>query len=482
MRPPAGPAPAVRTLGDLPAPKGLPWLGQALQIERERLHQQLEGWLQTLGDPFRLTLAGRQFMVTGDHATITAAMRDRPDTFGRSQRLVDVSAEFGFPGLFSVNGDTWRRHRKLVMAALDPTHVRDYMPQMALVASRLVGRWQAAARQQQVLDLQPELMRFTVDVIAGLAFGTDINTVQQDGVVIQQHLDQLLPALFERVLSPAPRLPWRTRRQREMAAHIEAVRQAVDGFLADARQRLAANPALRERPSNLIEAMIVARDDPASGLSDEDVAGNMMTMLLAGEDTTANTLAWMLDLMWRHPETLERARAEVDAVVGAGGWPTQIEQLARLDYLEACAHEAMRLKPVGPMMPQQVYRDTVLSGVALPAGSFVMLMLRQPGMAGDAFEDPQRFEPERWLARDTQDTPNAGQNTKRLTMPFGGGPRMCPGRYLALAEIKMVMATLLASFDIEAIDTPDGQAPAERLALTMSPVGLTMRLRERHRL
>jgi len=93
------------------------------------------------------------------------------------------------------------------------------------------------------------------------------------------------------------------------------VKRAIDDFISQARARLAADPARRERPPNLLESMLVAADAADSGLGDDDVAGNVLTMLLAGEDTTANTIAWMLYLMTRHPHTLERARREVDAAL-----------------------------------------------------------------------------------------------------------------------------------------------------------------------
>ena len=127
--------------------------------------------------------------------------------------------------------------------------------------------------------------------------------------MIQAHLDQIFPALFQRLMAPFPYWTWL--RNRKLDGHLKALHEAVAGFIAQARQRMAADPRLREAPTNLIEAMIAARDNPDSGLTDADVAGNVLTMLLAGEDTTANTLAWMIYLLHGHPDQLRRAREEV---------------------------------------------------------------------------------------------------------------------------------------------------------------------------
>jgi cytochrome P450 len=360
----------------------------------------------------------------------------------------------------------------MVMAGFVPGHIKRYFPSLVHITQRAAGRWQRAAAAGHAIDLQADLMRYTVDVIAGLAFGADINTLESDDDVIQRHLDQIFPTLFRRLLAPMPYWRWfRTAADRRIEVHLAALNEAVQGFIAQARARLAHDPV----PHNLIEAMLAARDGTASGLSDEDVASNVLTMLLAGEDTTANTLAWMIHLLDRHPDMLAQAQAEVRSVLGSARLPSSIEQIAALDFVEACAHETMRLKPVAPILPLQAFKDAAVAGVAVPAGTIVMLMMRGGTLDAQHFPDPMRFDPRRWLAGGAAD---AGAS-KRVAMPFGAGPRICPGRYLALVEIKMAMAMLLGGFEIESVRAPGGGEAEERLAFTMAPVGLQLRLRER---
>ena len=488
----------TRQLADLPGPPGIPLQGNLLQIDRERMHQQLEAWSKTYGDTYRIRLASREFLVVSNPEAIAAALRDRPGAIGRTGRLVSVAAELGFEGVFASNGETWRRQRPMVMAGFDPAHIKRYFPSLVTVTERFARRWQRAADQGSAIDLTSDLMRFTVDVITGLAFGADLNTLEKDDDVIQQHLDQIFPALFKRLMAPVPY--WRHFKlpaDRRLDVHLVALHEAVQGFIAQARTRMEADPSLLREPGNLIEAMIIARDKADSGLSDEDVSGNVLTMLLAGEDTTANTLAWMIYLLWRNPETLRRAQAEVRGVLGNDRQATTLEQLHAMDYLEACAHETMRLKPVAPSIANQAMRDTVVAGVAMPAGSLMIFLMRGGALAEHHFPDPQRFDPTRWMKqeRGQEGAPANGQrglqgsepargpadagSAKRVAMPFGAGPRICPGRYLALLEMKMAMVMLLARFDIVAVDTPDGGEVHEKLSLTMSPVGLTLRLKMR---
>ncbi|MBO9650494.1 MAG: cytochrome P450 [Variovorax sp.] len=471
------PPKAARRIEDLPGPRGVPVLGNLLQIEPQRMHRQLEDWCAAYGPYFKVKFGKRPMLVVGEHQAVAAALRDRPEGFSRTSRLEAIGKEMGLkPGLFGANGDDWRRQRRMVMAGFDPAHVKAYFPSLRKVADRLGGRWAAAAREGRDIDLQADLMRYTVDTIAGLAFGAEVNTLESGADVIQQHLDKIFPALLRRVLAPFP--TWRvfpTSSDRALKRGVIAVNEAVDRFVAEARQRMQAEPDRRTNPRNLLEAMIAAADQPESGISDTQVAGNVMTMLLAGEDTTANTIAWMIDLLWRHPAELARATEEVRRVLPDGQLP-DFAQVGDLDFIEACALETMRLKPVGPLLFAQAARDTVVGDVEVPAGSVICALMRRDSVSDNHVPNAATFAPSRWLA----DEPDAMSSAaKRTSMPFGAGPRICPGRYLALLEMKMAMAVLLSRFDIVSVDTPDHQPARELLAFTMTPVGLRMRLRER---
>ena len=483
---PSVPAPAagLRNIADLPGPRTLPLVGNLLQIQRQRLHQNIEAWGREFGPFFRLKFAARTLLVVSDHEAINAALRDRPDGFRRTRLLEKIGLEMGvLPGVFAANGEAWRRQRRMVMAGFDPTHVKAYFTSLLKVTQRLRGRWQRAAQEGRSIELQAELMRFTVDAIAGLAFGADINTLESDDDIIQQHLDKIFPALYKRLFSLVP--TWRYIRlpaDRRLERSVAAVNAAIDGFVTQARARLQSDPTRREHPPNLLESMIVAADEGGSGVTDREVAGNVMTMLLAGEDTTANTLAWMIYQLHRHPDALQRAEREVRALAADPAAFTP-EQMASLHFLEACAHETMRLKPVAPFQVIEALRDSVVGDVRVPAGTGVWCMMRGDSVTERHFPNPQAFEPQRWLndaeVGSADGSPNqAASSSKRVSMPFGAGPRVCPGRFLALLEIKMAMAMLLAHFDITEVTTPDGGEAIEQMAFTMMPVGLKMRLRE----
>jgi cytochrome P450 len=466
-------SPALRQIKDLPGPRAWPIVGNMLQVTPERIHQDVEKLCKQYGKFCRVVFGRNQVLVVADQQAIAAMLRERPEIFRRPTLTYKISKEMGgVPGVFLAEGAEWRNQRRMVMAGFAPGPIKSYFPAIAQVAQRLQRRWEAAAQAQTSIDLSADLKRYTVDIIAGLAFGSEVNTLEAGEDTIQRHLDEILPATMRRSLAVFPywryfKLP----QDRRLDRSVAGMQTEVAKLIAQARQRMQSNPALRHKPGNLLEAMIAAADQPGSGVDDDAVAGNVSTMLLAGEDTTANSIAWLIYLLKRHPEALRLVTGEIRRVAPDSA-ALSLEQMDALVYLDACINEAMRLKPVAPFMPLEAVSDTVVGDVQVPRGTVVWTVLRHDTVDAAHFTDPLAFKPERWLAS----ADSADALDKRASIPFGSGPRTCPGRYLALLEIKTAMAMLLGQFAIESVDTPDGQEARELMAFVMSPVGLRMRL------
>jgi cytochrome P450 len=475
---PAAAAIGPRHIADLPGPRALPLVGSLLQVTRGRMHQTLEAWAIEFGPFFRVKLGPRTLLVVADREAVKTVLLDRPHGFRRSRHMESIGLEMGLtPGVFAANGEVWRQQRRLVMAALDGAHVRAYFPALLAITQRLRGRWLRAANTTTAIELQSDLMRFTVDAIAGFALGTDINTLETDDQLLPQHLERISRAMFKRMLSLIPL--WRYLRlpsDRQLERSVAATNSAITQFIAAARQRLASDAARHSHPPNLLEAMIVAAEEGDGTITDREIAGNALTMMVAGEDTTANTLAWMIYFLQRHPDALHRAQAEVrDRAADSARFTP--EQIASLDFLEACTQETMRLKPAAPIQVAESLRDSVIAGIRVPAGTTLLCLMRSDSLSARHFLNPEAFAPERWLMGSGPSQISSA--ARRVSMPFGAGPRICPGRNLALLEIKFAMAMLLAHFEIAEV-TPCGVGAAmERMSFTMMPVRLRMRLRAR---
>ncbi len=467
-------APGPREIADLPSPPGLPWIGNAHQVRPSSLHLTLERWFAELGGPFVMRLGSRRVVVMAHAGALQSALRSRPEQFRRASPIESVFAEMGANGVFSVEGPAWNAQRRLVMQALSPAQLRGFHPTLVTITRRLLKRWAEASSAGRVVEMTDDLTRYTVDVTTALAFGEDPNTLERDGDAIQRHLAQVFPTIMRRVNAPFPW--WRHVRlpvDRRFDASMTAVHEHVRGLIERARQRLRADPDTA--PRNVLETMLVQAASPDSPLADSDVQANVITLLLAGEDTTAHTLAWTLHHLALHPHWQDHLHDKACAVLGDADVCPTLEQLAELDAFEACATEATRLKPIVPLFYMETRAEVVLDEVRLPAGTPLICVLRPPMLEERHFWRAAEYRPERWLAA-AAGCPVHGSaaHESRAWAQFGAGPRVCPGRHLAGNEIRLVLSTLMRHFRIE--HAVDPTSVRERNAFTMSPDRMPLRL------
>lgn len=469
-------AAAERTRNDLPGPRPWPLVGNALQLDARRVHATLEGWAQQYGPRYRVQLGKRPFVVVTDPGLIAEILRHRPDTWRRIDRMQIIFGEIGVEGVFSAEGAAWRSQRKLAMGALDHRHLAAFFATLREVAERLRRRWEAAADSGRVVDVVDEMMRFTIDVTTRLAFSHPTDTISGQESKLLDDLDPVLPGISRRLNAAFPY--WRVLKlpaDRRLERSLASVRAWLEGIIATTRRALEADPARAADPRNFLEAMLAAKDAEGRPFSNEVVFGNAMTMLLAGEDTTANTLAWAVHFLLDAPAELAALRTRIDAVLGDDTVPADMAATRALDEVEAIANETMRIKPVAPLMFLENVPPVTLGDLQLQPGSAVCVLTRVAAMDPARVDDPHAFRPARWREHDGRLATEMQRSG--VFVPFGSGPRICPGRSLALLEIRVVLATLLRSFELERVGRREDVG--EEFGFTLTPTKLRVRLRRR---
>lgn len=461
---------ATRDIADLPTPRGLPGLGNAHQLADPRsLHLTLEAWCRECGPTFRVRIGPkRNLVVVGRAEDITAILKARPDTFRRWTRQQAIFNEL-LPtsnGVFLAEGDAWKNQRRLVIGALNSNHLKAYFDLIQESGVRLHRRFTEAAAGQRTLDIASELTSFTADVTTGLVFGQNLNTLERGTHPLMHDIERFMTNVTKRMVAPLPY--WRYVRgsgDRALARSVTAIEGALAGFMAEGQRRLAARPELLERPENLLDAML-AEQQLEGTFTDEQIIGNILILLIAGQDTTAHTLQWTVWLLATRPDLQERLAEEARGVLGDDPFPTRHETIDRLELADAVLRESIRLRSVAPMLPTEALVDTVIDGTRIPAGTELQLMLRQA--SDDTAPDRDEFRPDRWI----DDGP-----TPPKTLSFGSGPRFCPGRNLALIEVKSVLAMMMRDFEL----TLDPAAPPveQDFQFTMAPAGLRVHLAPR---
>lgn len=462
----------AKKLKELPGPKGYPLVGNAPKLDLPVLHQQLENWADEFGDVYRLDLGLVTQTVITRPSLIQKILASRPTEFIRSKKMNDVIRNGGVHGVFNAEGEDWKIHRKIVAKGLDVKHQKEFYPSMIEILERLYKKWSKDAETGNPIDIQRDLMRFTVDITATLAFGTEMNTIEQEGTAIQDHMEKVFPMIFYRINLP---IPWykfyKKKADKEFEIAVGEMTRLVDEFIANGRKKLKEHPELRENPSNLLESILVAGEEE-EGITEEMIRGDLLTLLMAGEDTTAHTLNWMIYLLTQFPEVEQEIRNEVDQVLGDEPWLTDYAKNNELKYIEGTTWESMRFKPVAPIMLFEATQDIELEDVFIHKGQRLLTNWRSAALKDHYFSEAKKFNPSRWLKESKCPVHNMDAFT-----PFGAGPRYCPGRNLALLEIRMVLSMLYKNFEVEMITKHD--QVGEIMAFTMMAEDYTVRLKKR---
>ncbi|HVY78489.1 MAG TPA: cytochrome P450 [Solirubrobacterales bacterium] len=467
-----------RTIAELPGPRGLPLVGSAHKlVPMSRSHLVFEQWARRYGPIFRVKVGPRMVVAIDDEEAINAILRDRPAGFRRWRNIPEVIQEINEaapqmrgtpPALFAAEGEEWKRQRRLVVTALNKDHLHRYFGVVRTATKRLHRRLLAEARASEAVAISEALTAYTVDVTSALAFGHDLNTLEHGDGELQRHIQRMLVASGHRITAAVPYWRWlKLPSDRALDRSMVEVYRATEGFIGRAQARMEARPELFEQPENLIEGLLAAqRADPS--FSDQEIAGNLITVLLAGEDTTAHTLGWTIWLLGSRPDVQEHLRDEAATAFGRDPIPAEYAMAEQLPYAEAVLRESMRLKSVAPTAGVEPNEDRTICDTHIPAGTQLLLLMRRATRA--AAGRSEDFYPERWL-EDSEET----RAPKSLS--FGAGPRFCPGRNLAFLEAKAALGTLARNFEIELDES--GQPVRESFGFTMVPDGLRVRLRER---
>jgi len=445
-------------------------LGHLPQFKAGPKHQVLEHWVAECGDLFRIHFAGKPFVVSADPQINGEILRQRPAAFQRYAKISEILEEMGILGVFNAEGEQWKRLRKPTAEALNLRKTKAFYPIIGRKAQQLIERWNDYASHDQTIDVTKEIMRFTIDVTTAVAFGYPLDTLGGQDDVFQQHLELIFPMVNQRMSAAIPWWRWiKTGKDKKLDEALKAIQALIHTFIEEARDRLEQQPERKEHPANFLEALLV--EQKQEGFSEQEIYSTIFTLLLAGEDTTANSISWAIYFLARHPEIVEKVRAEALAVYSHQNVPDSTGQLDQLEYALAVAQETIRLKPTSPQLIMQATEDIQVGPLFLPKGTNIFLQNKVAQTREAHFSDADQFVPDRWLKGGC---PAHYNHSSELIRAFGGGPRFCPGKHLATYEMVTVISALCYHFGFSLEGNPE--KVKEGFAFTMHPEGLMVRI------
>jgi cytochrome P450 len=419
----------------------------------------LSGLAREYGDVARFR-AGPQSVYLLSHPDHVRDLLVTNNALFRKGRALQRAKRLLGEGLLTSEGEFHRRQRRLAQPAFHRQKVNDYGRVMVEYAEAASARW----RDGEELDVAEEMMRLTLAVVGKTLFDAEVESdADEVGAALTEVMDLfgylMLP--FSELLEKLP-LPPRRRFLRARARLDAVIYRIVEGRRREGRDR-----------GDLLSTLLHAVDEEGdrTGMTDEQLRDEVMTIFLAGHETTANALTWGWYLLAQNPEAEARLHAELDEVLAGGRAPTP-EDVPALRYTEMVVAETMRLYPPAWALGRLALEDYEVAGYRIPRGALVLVSQYVVHRDPRFWPDPERFDPGRW-------TPEAKAARPQFAyFPFGGGPRRCIGEGFAWTEAVLILAALARRWRARLLP---GRAVETRPRITLRPGagGVPMRMEKR---
>jgi cytochrome P450 len=427
-----------------PGPRGVPLLGNLLDLARDQLGFVRE-CTRRYGDLVSISYGGRRAVIVNHPDDVEFVLVKNQRMFPKGSFYGVVRRLLG-DGLLVSDGDIWRRQRHLTQPAFHHERIDSYAQIMAEYAQQTLAPWHDGEER----DVHAEITRLALRVVGKTMFDSDI---EHTTPVVATALPRALAEVSAQMNGPEFLLPDAVptpsrRRLRKAVAELDAV---VYRIIAERR-------ADGRDHGDLLSAFMDARDDDGAGMSDRLLRDEVMTILLAGHETTALALTWALMLLSDAPAVRARLEEEVDAVLG--GLPPGLADVPRLPFTEAVLLEAMRLYPPLYGTAREVTQRCEIGGYTLEPKTFLIIVPWNIQRDERWFPDPEEFRPERWLDGLAKRLPRFAY------FPFNGGPRLCPGQRFGMLEAELVLSSIVQRWRLDLLP---GQDLRPVTAISMRP-------------
>lgn len=364
-------------------------------------------------------------------------LQDNQRNYGKSTLDYDVLRRLSGNGLISNQGESWLQQRRLMQPLFHRRQIAALGEVMVQATAALLPRWHALAKTQTAFDVHEAMTELTLDIVARALFSLDVRENGRFFSTAFHEVNAYFGSL-DPVFAVAPWLP--LPRIRRFYHNLAVMNQFIYDIIAQRRRQPQAGDQ-----ADLLTLLLEARDEETGmGMSDEQIRDELITLLIAGHETTANLLTWCWYLLAQHPTARERLDEELGRVslmgVRANGRLPTIADLPNLPFTEQLLKETLRLYPPAWFISRNAIDEDDIGGYPIPAGSLVSVSTYLTHRHPDFWPHPHQFDPDRF-------TPQAEAARHRYAyLPFGGGPRLCIGNNFAMTEATLILATLAPHF------------------------------------
>lgn len=403
----------------------------------------------TYGGLFRLTFGPKSFLIVSDPSIAKHILRDNSKAYSKGI-LAEILEFVMGKGLIPADGEIWRVRRRAIVPALHQKYVAAMISLFGKATDRLCKKLDAAASDGEDVEMESLFSRLTLDIIGKALFNYDFDSLTNDTGIVEAVYTVLREA-EDRSISPIPvwDIPvWKdiSPRQKKVNASLKVINDALNDLIAICKRMVEEEELqfheeyMNEQDPSILHFLLASGDD----VSSKQLRDDLMTMLIAGHETSAAVLTWTFYLLSKEPSVMARLQSEVDSVLG-DRFPT-IEDMKKLKYTTRVINESLRLYPQPPVLIRRSMEEDVLGKYPIKRGEDIFISVWNLHHCPNHWIDAEKFDPERWPL----DGPNPNEVNQNFSyLPFGGGPRKCVGDMFATFENIVAISMLVRQFNFQ---------------------------------
>ena len=409
-------------------------VGHLRRMAADQIGFMARAWTEC-GDVTRLRFVSLPAHLLAHPDHVRHVLVDNHRNYDKQTKGFDVLRIVLGNGLLTSEGDFWRRQRRIAQPAFHKDRVTAFAKVMVTAAEDTARRWEDVAKRDGTLDAAAEMMRLTLRIAGETLLSTDVTA---DADAVGTSVSLLLNEANRRILRPIDvPLSVPTPHNKRLIGAVESLDAVVHRMIEDRRRTT-------ERPNDLLTMLMDARDEETGeGMTDQQLRDEVLTIFLAGHETTANALVWTFYLLSKHPDVGRKLAAELHDVLG--GRAPDVADLGKLVYTTAVLKESMRLYPPAWIIGRRAVDDDVIDGFDIPRDSFVFVSPWITHRHTAFWPNPEGFDPDRFLPE------RAAEIARYAYFPFGAGPRICIGQGFAMMEAQLLLATLWQRFHLDLV-------------------------------
>lgn len=422
----------MKAYNEIPTPKEKHWLfGNAILMKNEPV-KVLRKFIAENGGMLRLTLPFRRVVVITKPDSLRSILLENNKLYRKSMAYDMLKLLLG-NGLLTSEGDFWKKQRRLIQPAFGKKKLEELTLVMVAETEKSVARLQNAAEKNDIVDILAEMNALTLDIISKSMFSSGVEDKAQ---IVGEEITRLNNYAVDKINSPFPIPHWiPTPLNRKERKSLDTLDKVIFEIINTRRKS-------KEQKDDLLSMLLDVQDeDTGERMSDQQLRDEVMTIFIAGNETSSNALTWTLYLLSQNPDIEKRFVQEIKERFTDK--PITTQNIMEFHYSRMILEESMRLYPPAWIVGRRPLEDVEIEGYQIPKDTNILMPVFYLHKSPLYWQEPDKFDPERFA-------PETRNNIDRFVyLPFGGGPRMCIGNHFAMLEMQIVITMLYSRFTFE---------------------------------